>query len=152
MRQGSRAARSCKLRCDRYMSTSAANPPQHPPPGHRVTRTKESATAAGRRVFHQMSHGVWVWTKDRTLGASWLPPRLRRPWSGILIGLALIGVIFIAVPLLRSEFSSVPLKTLLLFLAIVLTAVMWGTVPSLVVTLVGIVVLDHIQWYPNPAL
>jgi K+-sensing histidine kinase KdpD len=96
--------------------------------------------------------GVWVWIKDHTMGASWLPARLRHPWAGILTGLVLIGVTFVAVPLLQPGFSGVSLRTLLLFLAIVLTAVMWGTGPSLVVTLLGIVVLDHIQWYPHLAL
>jgi K+-sensing histidine kinase KdpD len=66
-----------------------------------------------------------------------------------MLGVVLIGAIFVVVPLLRPD--GVPLGTLLLFVAIVITALLWGTGPSLVVTLVGIVMLDHLQWYPHSA-
>jgi len=86
------------------------------------------------------------------LGASWLPSGLRHPWAGILIGLALIGMNFIVVPLLRPQYTGVPLEVLLLFLAIVLTAIVWGMGPCVVITLVGIVVINHFEWYPYPTL
>jgi PAS domain S-box-containing protein len=72
--------------------------------------------------------------------------------AGLLIGIALIGLIFVVVPLVRPDIGGVPLGLLLLVLAIVLTAITWGTGPSIVVTLLGIVMLDHIQWYPRLAL
>jgi PAS domain S-box-containing protein len=113
---------------------------------------EQATTAAGRRWFHKPRHGLWSWINDHTLGASWLPARLRGPGAGVLLGLAVIGGIFIAVPLLRPEIDGVPLGLLLLFMAIVLTAIIWGTGPALVVTILGMVILDHIQWYPHPAL
>jgi PAS domain S-box-containing protein len=112
----------------------------------------QAASAAGHRWFHKARQSAWSWINDHTLGASWLPARLRGPGVGVLLGLAVIGVIFIAVPLLRPDIDGVPLGILLLFMAIVLTAIIWGTGPALVVTIVGIVILDHIQWYPHLAL
>jgi signal transduction histidine kinase/PAS domain-containing protein len=116
----------------------------------------EPATAVVRRMLHQTQRDMRSWVNNHTMGASWLPSRLRHPWAGVLIGLTLIGLIFVGAPLvqplLQPDFSSVRLGTLLLFMAIVLTAIVWGMGPSMLVTLLGIVVLNHIQWYPYPAL
>src|SRR5215469_4084496 len=114
--------------------------------------TQETESTASRRMVHQISHRAWIWVQDHTLGASWLPSGLRPPWAGILIGLALIGMNFIVVPLLRPQYTGVPLEVLLLFLAIVLTAIVWGMGPCVVITLVGIVVINHFEWYPYPTL
>ena len=134
------------------MSTSPANPTERPPRRHSVMHMNEVATTTVRRMLHQTRHNIRSWITDHTLGASWLPSRLRHPWAGALIGVALIGGIFVGVPLLQPKVSGVPLGTLLLFMAIVLTAIIWGMGPSLLITLLGVMVLDHIQWYPHLAL
>jgi signal transduction histidine kinase len=77
---------------------------------------------------------------------------LRQPQAGVLVSLALIGLIFVAAPLLLSTIHGVPLSIFLVFVAIALTALVWGTGPSILVTLLGIVVVDHIQWDPHLAL
>ena len=134
------------------MGTSAADPnlpisPESRGPDH------EAATGVPRNHW-LLPHlqRFWTWIQERTTAPSWLPPWLRHPQTGVLVGLALIGAIFVLAPLLVPSVNGVPLLTFLLFVAIVLTALIWGTGPSILVTVLGIVVIDHIEWYPHFAL
>jgi PAS domain S-box-containing protein len=134
------------------MSTNAADHNQSISPQFRGPN-QESATRVPRKqrlVLHVQR--FWTWIQEHTTAPPWLPSWLRHPQAGVLVGLALIGVIFVVAPLLLPSIHGVPLSIFMLFVAIVLTALVWGTGPSSLVTILGIVVVDHIQWDPRPAL
>jgi PAS domain S-box-containing protein len=134
------------------MSTNAADYNQSTSPEFRGPDHDAATRVPRSRRLALHAQRFWAWIQEHTTAPPWLPSRLRRPQSGVLVGLALIAAIFIVAPLLLPSVHGVPLSLFMLFEAIVFTALVWGTGPSILVTLLGIVVIDHFQWDPRPAL
>jgi K+-sensing histidine kinase KdpD len=134
------------------MSTNAADPNQSISPEFRGTDQEPETGVPRNQRSVPLRQRFWTWIQERTTAAPWLPSWLRHPQAGFLVGLALIGVIFVLAPLLLPSITGVPLHTFMLLVAIVLTALAWGTGPAILITTLGIVVVDHIEWVPHPAL